>query len=129
MVLGFPFETIYPEETRNELAKEILFFFDQLTNNIQHEETKILKNFTLHQNYPNPFNPTTTIQFSIPQRSYVTLKVFDLLGREVATLVEGEYPQGSYKVDWRAENNSTGIYFYKIMAGDFVETKKMVVMK
>jgi hypothetical protein len=82
----------------------------------------------LQQNYPNPFNPSTSIQYAISSTQFVTLKVYDLLGREVATLVNEEKPAGSYNVEFRMQNLelSSGIYFYKLQAGDFVETKKMI---
>ena len=85
--------------------------------------------FQLKQNYPNPFNPTTQIKFSIKESGLVSLKVFDILGTEVATLVNNEYPVGSYTVDFNAAGLASGIYFYKIQSGNFVETKKMILMK
>ena len=85
--------------------------------------------FKLEQNYPNPFNPSTTIKYSIPQAAFVSLKVYDLLGREVASLINDEKPAGYYEVKWNGENFASGIYFYKIEAGSFVETKKMILIK
>jgi hypothetical protein len=85
--------------------------------------------FSLTQNYPNPFNPSTTIKYSIPTSEFVTLKVFDVLGREVATLVNEEKPVGSYEIKFNAANLSSGIYFYRIQTGEFVEEKKMILMK
>jgi hypothetical protein len=87
--------------------------------------------YALSQNYPNPFNPSTSIQYAISSRQFVTLKVFDLLGREVATLVNEEKPAGSYNVEFRMQNLelSSGIYFYKLQAGSFVDTKKMILLK
>ena len=86
-------------------------------------------NFNLYQNYPNPFNPSTTIQFSLPKSGDVTLKIYDILGREVATLLNEEKMAGSYQVTFNASGLSTGIYFYRIQAGSFVETKKMIFLK
>lgn len=83
----------------------------------------------LDQNYPNPFNPVTTISFSIPSRSFVTLKVFDLIGREVAIIASEEMPAGSYTKQWNALNMSSGIYFYHLQAGLFTETKKLVLLR
>jgi hypothetical protein len=85
--------------------------------------------FTLHQNYPNPFNPSTEIEWSVPRRSYVNLEVFDLLGQEVAVLLSGERPAGMFKTTWNAERIPSGVYFYRLTAGDFVETKKMLLVR
>jgi hypothetical protein len=89
--------------------------------------------FSLSQNYPNPFNPTTTINFSIPSvettRWVVSLKVYDALGREVATLVNQQLQPGTYEVGWNASDYPSGLYFYKLTAGDFTETKRMILIK
>jgi photosystem II stability/assembly factor-like uncharacterized protein len=85
--------------------------------------------FKLEQNYPNPFNPSTTIRFSIPEAAFVSLKVYNSLGQEVETLVTKELNTGNYKYDWNAEGLTSGIYFYKLQAGSFVETKKMMLIK
>ena len=85
--------------------------------------------FSLGQNYPNPFNPKTTISFSVPKRSFVSLKIYDLLGREVVTLVSEEFAAGNYSKQWNAANISSGIYFYCLQAGTFTETKKLVLLK
>jgi hypothetical protein len=85
--------------------------------------------FSLSQNYPNPFNPTTTISFNLPSKSFVSLKIFDIIGREVATIVSEEMPAGSYSEQWNASNISSGIYFYRLHVGSFVETKKLVLLK
>jgi hypothetical protein len=84
---------------------------------------------TLHQNYPNPFNPTTMIEFSLAARTQATLKIFDLLGREIATLLDEERNAGRYKVKWDARTFSSGIYFYRLKAGDFVQTKKLLLVR
>ncbi|MEO8233457.1 MAG: SBBP repeat-containing protein, partial [Ignavibacteriota bacterium] len=85
--------------------------------------------FSLEQNYPNPFNPNTTISYQLPISGQVTLKVYDVLGDEVATLVNEENPAGFYKVEFDASKLSSGIYFYKIQFEKFVETKKMILLK
>jgi hypothetical protein len=94
-------------------------------------ETKgnIPNEFSLSQNFPNPFNPLTTITFGIPTKSFVSLKVFDMLGREVAIIVSEEISAGSYSRQWNAANMSSGIYFYRLHAGSFIETKKLVFLK
>lgn len=85
--------------------------------------------FKLSQNYPNPFNPSTKISFSIPRSGFVTLKIYDVLGKEVATLIEKEMKVGSHSITWNAVNVPSGIYFYRIMAGNYTMTKKMVLLK
>ncbi len=85
--------------------------------------------FALYQNYPNPFNPTTHIRYSLPSNSYVTLKVYDALGSEVATLVQGEKPAGVYEVEFNASELSSGIYFYELKANNRVITRKMILLK
>jgi len=94
----------------------------------------VTDNYLLKQNYPNPFNPQTKIKFDIPsnvkgQTSNVKLIIYDLLGREVTTLVNEELKPGTYEADWDGSNYSSGVYFYKIITEGFVETKKMVLMK
>ena len=85
--------------------------------------------FLLSQNYPNPFNPSTTISYQIGTSGHVTLKVMDVLGREVTTLVSEQQEPGSYKTTWNAANAPSGLYFYQLRAGQIVETKRMVLAK
>jgi photosystem II stability/assembly factor-like uncharacterized protein len=87
------------------------------------------KQIELFQNYPNPFNPATAISFSVGMYSFTSLRVYDLLGREVATLVDEKKPAGKYTVQWNAGRLSTGVYFYKLRAGKFSETKKMLLIR
>jgi hypothetical protein len=91
--------------------------------------TLLPDNFTLSQNYPNPFNPSTTISFSLPRRESVTLKVYDLLGREVATLVDGREEAGEHTVKWNADGFTSGVYFYRLSAGGGVQTRKLVLVR
>jgi 5'-nucleotidase/UDP-sugar diphosphatase len=93
------------------------------------QEVGVPANFALQQNYPNPFNPTTTVAFSLPTTSFVTLKVYNLLGQVVAVLVNEQLPAGSYTKTFRADGLASGMYLYKLTAGDFVQTKRMVLMK
>jgi plastocyanin len=86
-------------------------------------------NFGLDHNYPNPFNPSTSIQYAIASRQFVTLKVYDVLGNEITVLVNEEKPVGTYELKWNAANLPSGIYFYRLQAGSFVETKKMILLK
>ena len=85
--------------------------------------------FSLSQNYPNPFNPNTSIKYQIPEISFISIKVYNVLGNEIASLVNEEKPAGEYGVEFNGTNLPSGIYFYKLQAGSFVETKKMVLMK
>jgi len=85
--------------------------------------------FLLSQNYPNPFNPSTKIKYLVPQSSNVVIKVFDILGNEIEILVNEEKPVGTYEVNWNAANLPSGVYFYQLRAGSFVQTKKMLLLK
>ena len=85
--------------------------------------------YEMKQNYPNPFNPSTTIEYKIPILSHVSLIVYDILGNQVASLVNEEKPAGNYSVNFNASNLTSGVYFYKIQAGNIVQTKKLIVLK
>jgi hypothetical protein len=87
------------------------------------------KSFGLLQNYPNPFNPTTSIEYALPRGGHVALKVYNVLGGEVATLVDGEQGAGTFKTTWDASGLPSGVYFYRLTAGEHVQTRKMVLMK
>lgn len=89
----------------------------------------VVNNFKLDQNYPNPFNPSTMISYSIPQSSFVTLKVYDIIGNEVVTLVNETKSAGKYDVSFEASNLSNGVYLYSIKTNNFTSTKKMILMK
>jgi len=96
------------------------------------EESRDVKDFPhikLDQNYPNPFNPSTSIRYTISRKQFVTLKVYDLLGREVATLVHEEEPTGDYEVIFNGNGLGSGVYFYQLKAGNYIETKKMILNK
>jgi len=93
------------------------------------DEETLPNDFILFQNYPNPFNPTTNIQYAISNRQFVVMKVYDILGNKVATLVNQEQTAGSYEVEFNASNLPSGVYFYKLQVGSFVETKKMILLK
>ncbi|MBT8383428.1 MAG: T9SS type A sorting domain-containing protein, partial [Ignavibacteria bacterium] len=96
--------------------------------NVQ-ETTSKIRAYELFHNYPNPFNPTTKIEFQIEDLGFVDLKVYDVLGNEVATLVNEEKSAGIYEVEFNGSELTSGIYFYQLKAGNFVETKKMIVLK
>ncbi|MFH0734913.1 MAG: T9SS type A sorting domain-containing protein [bacterium] len=96
---------------------------------VEKENDNLPSTYSLEQNYPNPFNPSTTINFSIPQAGLVTLKVYDLLGQEVASLVNDELAAGNYNVNFNASSLTSGIYFYSVTSNNFVATKKMMLIK
>ena len=98
------------------------------TTSVEQTSEEIPKEYAVSQNYPNPFNPATTIQFAVPKQSFVRLVVFDLLGRNVLTLVSEELPAGYFRTKWNADVPS-GIYFYRLQAGEFVQTMKMIVLR
>jgi len=93
------------------------------------EEIRNRIEYSLAQNQPNPFNPTTSIKYSLPEQQFVSLKIFDILGKEVATLVNEIKPAGNYEVNFDASNLSSGVYFYQLRAGNFTEMKKMILIK
>ena len=99
-------------------------------NSIDSEtEIDIPKLFALDQNYPNPFNPSTTISWHTPVSSWQTLKIYDVLGNEISTLVNEEKPAGSYEVKFNASQLSSGVYFCRLQSGLFAETKKIILTK
>jgi photosystem II stability/assembly factor-like uncharacterized protein len=93
------------------------------------DEVQLPTEYRLYQNYPNPFNPSTTIEFALPHGGFVALKVYNLLGEEVATLIAGEHAAGTFKATWDAGGLPSGVHFYRLTAGEYVQTKKMVLMK
>jgi photosystem II stability/assembly factor-like uncharacterized protein len=101
----------------------------EIITGVKDQSNEIPSQFILEQNYPNPFNPSTTIRFQVPSSSFVNLKVYDVLGNEVATLVNEEKLAGSYEVNFDAKGLSSGIYFYTLNAGSVIETKKMILLK
>ncbi len=91
--------------------------------------SELPEQYSLSQNYPNPFNPTTIIVYGIREKTNVELKLFDVLGREVKTIINSEQAAGYYEIEFIASRLASGVYFYRLQAGDFVETKKMVLLK
>ena len=87
------------------------------------------QNFDITQNYPNPFNPATKIEYSIPEESFVQLKVYDILGNEVATIVDQEQNAGTYRLDFNAKNLASGLYIAKLQAGNYTKSIKMTLLK
>jgi hypothetical protein len=91
--------------------------------------SEVLKNYSISQNYPNPFNPSTDIKFDVPKQSYIKIMIYDNLGKEISTLVNGQFNPGTYKVNWNASNYPSGVYFYRILSGNYEKTKKMILIK
>jgi hypothetical protein len=92
-------------------------------------EQQLPQNYSLSNNYPNPFNPSTDFEFRIAEPGFVTIKIYDVLGNEVASLVNEEKPAGSYKISFDASGLSSGVYFYRLTSGSFVETKNMILLR
>jgi len=99
------------------------------TDVADYPELNLPSGYMLEQNYPNPFNPTTQISFTLPRRTDIRLEIFDPTGRLVETLAEGSYPAGEYSVEWNGTDHASGVYLYRLTAGDQVESKKMVLVK
>jgi hypothetical protein len=111
------------------LPYDSLAISNRIISSVDDKNESLYLDYELKQNYPNPFNPTTKIEYSLPEKNQVKIEVFNLLGQKVATLINTEQSAGRHSVNWNAESFSSGIYFYKISAGSFVETKKMMVLK
>jgi hypothetical protein len=132
--LGFSdFFARYTMELKGCIIDEVVYG-DTTTVGVDNDETQIVSEFKLEQNYPNPFNPNTVISYQLPVTSNVTLKVYDILGNEIATLVNEEKQPGTYEVEFNVGTSrnlslTSGIYFYQLKAGSFIQTKKMVYLK
>jgi hypothetical protein len=100
-----------------------------IASSIETKNNLIPSTYSLSQNYPNPFNPSTTIKFDLKEAGLVSLKIYDILGREISTLVNEVKPAGSYNLNFNASDLTSGIYFYKIQAGNFIQIRKMVLIK
>jgi hypothetical protein len=101
----------------------------KVITDVQLRDEQLPSAYSLSQNYPNPFNPSTKILYSVESKQYVSLKIYDILGREVATLVNELQPAGTYEVEWKAESLTNGMYFYRLHVGNHLETKKMLLIK
>ena len=113
----------------NESNNSIQFAFDELTSVAGEEVVYKPKIFLLSQNYPNPFNSITNIQYQLPASSEVLLTIYNIRGHEVLHLVENEQPAGYHQITWKATNVASGMYFYRIQAGKFVQTRKMILLR
>ena len=117
--------------TRNYVQNAQAYFNNNFTNGTVSDvdDFSIVTEYNLSQNYPNPFNPNTKISWQSPVAGHQTLKVFDVLGNEVATLVNEFRNAGSYEIEFNASTLSSGIYFYRLSDGSFIQTKKMILIK
>ncbi|MGA9294229.1 MAG: T9SS type A sorting domain-containing protein [Ignavibacteriaceae bacterium] len=113
----------------NLITSGFLANYSRVLTNVNDKENSIPNKFGLSQNYPNPFNPTTRIKYEISSKEHVMLKVYDILGREVTTLVNKEQLAGKYEVTFNALNLASGIYLYVLKAGSFYMAKKLVLLK
>ena len=96
---------------------------------LKETEGQLPLDYTLYQNYPNPFNPSTTVRYDLPSAAFVTLRIFDILGQCIATLVEEEKPAGVHRVSINLPNLPSGVYLYRIQAGEYVNTKKFILLR
>ncbi|HSD63166.1 MAG TPA: T9SS type A sorting domain-containing protein [Ignavibacteriaceae bacterium] len=118
----------YYNEVDNNYDIWLLNFDPNITGVERDKQAQIPKTVNLEQNYPNPFNPATKIKYTIPLNSQVQIKVFDVLGNEIATLINEEKPAGIYELTWNAANKPSGVYFYQLRSGSSVVTKKMILL-
>ena len=118
----------FPLDPDGTVADMGAFYFDQLTIIFSNDHLLPL-DYELRQNYPNPFNASTTIEYGLPNSSRVTIGVYDIMGRKVTTLINSEQPAGYHQVAWNAKDQSSGTYFYRIQAGEYAETRKMVLLR
>ena len=126
----FGWYIIDKNDTCGTLGSTWTFTTAQVPNFIFYEYADVLAAlFTLEQNFPNPFNPSTEISYQLPVSGDITLKVYDILGSDIATLLDEYKPAGKYEVEFNATNIPSGVYFYQLKAGDFIQTKKMILMK
>ncbi|MBS1518772.1 MAG: T9SS type A sorting domain-containing protein [Bacteroidetes bacterium] len=116
-------------EPHYTIQGQLILFKDNPSINISSISSEIPVSYKLYQNYPNPFNPTTKIKFEVPSSGKVTLRIIDINGKTVDTLVDGNLNPGTYEAEWNAKGLSSGVYFYKLEAGDFIQTNRMVLLK
>jgi len=124
----FPFETIGSATYRNALIQRVVTFFG-IPTNIVRTDAPLPATFSLSQNYPNPFNPSTRLTLNVPFRGPVSLRIFDMLGREVANVFDGERDAGTYVVDWNASSFPSGIYFAVADFGQSRQTRKLMLLR
>jgi hypothetical protein len=123
-----PVNGIFTADLQATSIKTFVILLNQTTG-ITNKSTSLPVSYSLSQNYPNPFNPTTVIIYQLPVTSFVNLKIYDILGREVQTLVDRLQNPGSYSVNFSANYLPSGVYFYRLDAGMFHDTKKLMLLK
>ncbi|MBT4143756.1 MAG: T9SS type A sorting domain-containing protein [Candidatus Marinimicrobia bacterium] len=129
VMMGFPFETIYAEQERIDLAGRILAFFG-FSVELGFDDVTIQANqFRLYPNFPNPFNPSTTIRFSVEMRQTISLRILDVKGRLVKNLLEEAVEPGLHEIQWNASQMASGVYFVEMLAGSFRDVQKMILLK
>jgi hypothetical protein len=101
----------------------------EMVTSVTHSSAELPTKFRLDQNFPNPFNPSTTIRYELPQKSRLTLSVYNVLGQQVSILVQGEQESGYHEVRFDGSNLASGVYFYRLQAGTYVETRKFLLLK
>ncbi|NOY88453.1 MAG: T9SS type A sorting domain-containing protein, partial [FCB group bacterium] len=124
-------------EDKTKMANHEVDYLDNITPDLENISVSLSsvsgegvpESYALYQNYPNPFNPSTQISFDLPVTSYVNLTIYNVLGQKVITLIDKNMDAGRHEVEWDASNNSSGIYFYRISAENFSQTKKMLMLK
>lgn len=124
-------QTITGKSNNSTYSSSAGFWYQHINSltRVKEIEAAIPKKFQLYQNFPNPFNPSTTIQFALPKKAKVLMTLYDILGREVTTLINEEREAGIHQVIFQANELSSGIYFYRIQADQFHQTKKLILMK
>jgi hypothetical protein len=127
----------YPKDSKPDMGAWESVRWNPVTGVESQPIAEIPQAYALHQNYPNPFNPSTAIEFALPQASFVNLKIYDLLGKEVATLVAEKLPAGKHQRVWEAKGLASGVYVYRLEAGDhstssgrgLVQTRKLILLR
>jgi hypothetical protein len=115
--------------SQNTVSSFVILTADQSATGVEQISGKVPTSYALDQNYPNPFNPTTSIVYQIPRSGLVTLKVYDILGKQVAELVNENQEAGKYSVNFSGSNLPSGIYIYELKANDYLQSRKMVLLK
>ena len=129
VILSFPLYYMNLDQAKALLENILINKFDEATYLEDENNKTIPSRLPVVQNYPNPFNPSTNIRYEVNSAEFVSLKVYDVLGNKVATLIHEEMAPGSYDITFDASRLSSGIYFYTLHAGSFVQTKKMILIK